>query len=71
MEKEMDKSELLARLKVRRSIAITAMLKSGENDKSLVALSAIQGSISAIEAHMAEKAEPAGSPWNDPHFKLA
>lgn len=67
----MDKSELLARLKVRRSVAITAMLKSGENDKSLIALSSIQGSISAIEAHMAEKAEPPGSSGNDPDFKLA
>ena len=43
----MDNSELLARLKIRRSIAITAMLKSGENDKSLIALSGIQGSITA------------------------
>ena len=69
--KEMDNSELLARLKVRRFVAITAMLKSGENDKSLIALSGIQGSISAIEAYMAEKAEPTRSPWNDLDFKLA
>jgi hypothetical protein len=59
----MEGNELLLRLKVRRSVAITGMLKSGENDKSLRVLSEIQGSISALEAHLAENEGPTKSPY--------
>ncbi|MBB3237505.1 hypothetical protein FHS20_004402 [Phyllobacterium endophyticum] len=66
----MNRKELLSRLKIRRSVAIAGMLKSGENDKSLRALSEIQGSIAAIEVYLTENMELTKSPSEDPNFTL-
>ncbi|RVQ49510.1 hypothetical protein CN059_08430 [Sinorhizobium medicae] len=66
----MDPNELLTRLKIRRSIVISEMLKSEESDESIAKLSSIQGAITAVEARVAEHPDPVESPWNDPDFRL-